>query len=316
MGDHHYTNLTDEYDTINPIVYIKTMEYSPETVTIEEKEGDDVLIELYKERKFLYDNSHQDFKNKQKKENAWIEISHIMQLKKLGKYYTPEYCQTRCTSLRDQYTREKRNMKDAYQNGNASKRKTFALRSQLSFLDRFIKRRRTKSTLQSIRDTTVTHEKNSNNESDESECSQNIVKISRKRHSTCQNTSQENMENNEQDLNRHNKEINTSKFKRHRNDESISIEDMDDTTVSNANANSLESTKENSTSNTRTIDQSFANYIRVHLENIPEPEKSTRKKMIIDALTAPLPKTCTFLKRCTCEMLMKQLFHHLAAIHQ
>ena len=88
MGDHHYTSLTDEYDTTNPIIYIKTMEYSPETInTIEEKEGDDVLIELYKERRFLYDNSHQDFKNKQKKENAWIEISHIMQLKKLG-YYT------------------------------------------------------------------------------------------------------------------------------------------------------------------------------------------------------------------------------------
>jgi len=61
----------------------------------------------------------------------------------VGKHYTPKYCQTRCTSLRDQYSREKRNNKDDYKNGNTcSKRKTFAFLTQLSFLDNFIKRRR------------------------------------------------------------------------------------------------------------------------------------------------------------------------------
>ncbi|KYQ54062.1 hypothetical protein ALC60_07031, partial [Trachymyrmex zeteki] len=48
-----------------------------ENIAIEEKEGDDFLIELYRERKFLYDKSHRDFKNKQIKENAWFEISTI-----------------------------------------------------------------------------------------------------------------------------------------------------------------------------------------------------------------------------------------------
>jgi len=60
------------------------IEYSPENFAIEEKEGDDFLIELYRERKYLYDKSHRDFKDKQKKENAWFEISTIMQQKNLG----------------------------------------------------------------------------------------------------------------------------------------------------------------------------------------------------------------------------------------
>lgn len=61
----------------------------------------------------------------------------------VGKHYTPEYCQTRCASLRDQYSREKRNMKNDYKSGSAcSKRKTFAFLSQLSFLENFIQRRR------------------------------------------------------------------------------------------------------------------------------------------------------------------------------
>lgn len=61
----------------------------------------------------------------------------------LGQHYTPEYCQTRCTSLRDQYSREKRNIKDDYKSGNSCpKRITFPFFKQLSFLDNFIKRRR------------------------------------------------------------------------------------------------------------------------------------------------------------------------------
>lgn len=54
--------------------------------------------------------------------------------------------------------------------------------------------------------------------------------------------------------------------------------------------NYLVSSKENIINNSQTVDQSFANYIRVHLQNIPEPEKSTRKKMSFEALTAPLPQ--------------------------
>lgn len=48
-------------------------------ICIEEKDGDAFLIDLYRERSFLYDKSHNDFKNKIIRDNAWNEISKIMQ---------------------------------------------------------------------------------------------------------------------------------------------------------------------------------------------------------------------------------------------
>ncbi|KAL0115677.1 hypothetical protein PUN28_010896 [Cardiocondyla obscurior] len=42
------------------------------------------------------------------KENAWKEISKAMIETNCGDCYTPEYCLKRCTSLREQYNREKR----------------------------------------------------------------------------------------------------------------------------------------------------------------------------------------------------------------
>ncbi|XP_077278708.1 uncharacterized protein LOC143906466 isoform X2 [Temnothorax americanus] len=48
-----------------------------------EKMGDDYLIELYRERRFLYDKSHQDFRDNELKNNAWKEISSIMQSKNM-----------------------------------------------------------------------------------------------------------------------------------------------------------------------------------------------------------------------------------------
>lgn len=161
-----------------------------------------------------------------------------------------------------------------------------------------------KNILQSIKNTEAeTHEKNSNNEStDESNCEQqDAIKISQKRNiNACQDAFQD-TENLEQDVfqdmenlehvNKRNEKINASKFKRRKINESKSIDDTF-TNISTAIMDFLENTKENTTTNNiTTVDQSFADYIRVHLENIPEPEKSARKKMIFDALTAPLPKT-------------------------
>ncbi|KYN08465.1 hypothetical protein ALC62_00543 [Cyphomyrmex costatus] len=266
---------------------------------IEGKDSDDVLIQLYKERRYLYDNSHKDFPNKQIKGNAWFEISTIMQQKNLGKHYTPKYCQTRFTSLRDQYNREKRNIRNNSKIGNTcTKRRPFPFFTQLSFLDNFIKRRRTfsniernrRNTHQFIKDTTVKQENNNNNEStSESEYEQqNTVKVSKKRIiSTCRDTSQD-IENLEQDHSNRTKQINCSRFKRRKIEEARNIEDTL-TNISKTILNFLKSTR-NTSDNTRTIDQSFANYIRVHLENISEPEKTVRKKMIIDALTAPIHK--------------------------
>lgn len=49
-----------------------------ENIIIEEKSGDDFLIELFRERSFLYDKSNSNFKNILMKQNAWNEISKTM----------------------------------------------------------------------------------------------------------------------------------------------------------------------------------------------------------------------------------------------
>lgn len=53
---------------------------------IEEKVGDDYLIDLYRERRFLYDKRDKNFKDNQMKETAWLEISKIMMEKNCGQY--------------------------------------------------------------------------------------------------------------------------------------------------------------------------------------------------------------------------------------
>jgi len=57
--------------------------------------------------------------------------------------YTLSYCQKRCTSLRDQYNREKRKAEIESKSGSAATKATqFPFFSQLTFLDHIIKRRR------------------------------------------------------------------------------------------------------------------------------------------------------------------------------
>lgn len=86
------------------------------------------------------------------------------------------------------------------------------------------------------------------------------------------------------------KEVPASKLKKSKIDQSKNIDETF-TSISNAIINLLEDSKEQTGDNVKSVDQSFADYVRVHLENITEPEKSERKKLIIDALTAPLHKT-------------------------
>ncbi|KAL6258151.1 hypothetical protein P5V15_010074 [Pogonomyrmex californicus] len=292
MEDHHYTLSNNHID--DSMIYVEDTESTNENIASEQKDSDDYLIELYKERRYLYDHNHQDFKNKLIKENAWIEISVIMQEKNLGKHYTPEYCQTRCTSLRDQYSREKRNTKSE---SIYSKRKTFVFFSQLSFLDNYIKRRKTFSTIKRkrnafrfIKDTevnSITLEKYSNKSTDKSEYKQhNAIKLPHKRDINVWQDVSQDIKNFEQSHVNYNKEINGTRLKNHKIDQSVNT---DDTFINNS-MTFHESVKKNTTE-TKTVDQSFADYVRVHLENIPESEKLIRRKMIIDALSAPLPKT-------------------------
>ncbi|XP_071567132.1 uncharacterized protein [Temnothorax nylanderi] len=111
-------------------------------VNVLEKVDDNYLVELYRERRFLYDKSHPDFKDNELKSNAWEEISSIMRDKNLGNFYTAEYCKRRLTNLREQYVRLKKeqNLKSG---SIACSKKKSALLSELSFLDGYIQRRRT-----------------------------------------------------------------------------------------------------------------------------------------------------------------------------
>lgn len=65
---------------------IDTKNVSVNNISVPEKEGDDYLIQLHRERRFLYDKSHRDFRDNELKNNAWKEISSIMQNKNMGKY--------------------------------------------------------------------------------------------------------------------------------------------------------------------------------------------------------------------------------------
>lgn len=74
MSDHSYINLAaDVPDEISSDDCDK-----PTCVNIEEMKGDEFLIELYRERPFLYDKKNSSFKDCLIKQNAWNEISKIM----------------------------------------------------------------------------------------------------------------------------------------------------------------------------------------------------------------------------------------------
>jgi len=74
MSDHlNYCNIIADLPEIST-----DNNCEPACINIEEKSGDELLIELYRERPFLYDKSNVNFKDCIMKQNAWIEISKIM----------------------------------------------------------------------------------------------------------------------------------------------------------------------------------------------------------------------------------------------
>jgi len=56
MEDHQYYDSNTYNEESN--------EYENNNISIEEKDGDAFLIELYRDRPFLYNKGHNDFKNK------------------------------------------------------------------------------------------------------------------------------------------------------------------------------------------------------------------------------------------------------------
>lgn len=86
----------------------------------EDKSNDKILIALYGKRLFLYDKKKRDFEDLIVIENAWNEIFKTIIETNCGNFYTPDYCQRRCTSLREQYNREKKKIENQSRSGSAA----------------------------------------------------------------------------------------------------------------------------------------------------------------------------------------------------
>lgn len=139
--------------------------------------------------------------------------------------------------------------------------------------------------------THITNKDESIEESNDYE-QQDNTKMSQKRNSADEDAFEDNKENivqhtHKQDHNKPDNKRNSSRFKKCKVDETKNIDETF-VNVSNAIINLLQCSKENNTNDVKTIDEAFVDYVRIHLENISEPEKSARKKLIIDALTEPL----------------------------
>lgn len=82
----------------------------------------------------------------------------------------------------------------------------------------------------------------------------------------------------QQNNNKRSQEINISKYKKRKFDQTKSI-DNTFTDISNTVINFLENSKEDTTDNVKTPDQSFVEYVCSHLEYISESEKNSKKEI-------------------------------------
>ncbi|XP_039310142.1 uncharacterized protein LOC105207291 isoform X2 [Solenopsis invicta] len=247
------TSTDDKQDNCDPVF-----------INVEEKQGDELLIELYRERVFLYDKSNANYKNFLMKENAWIEISKIMTETNCGDMYTPSYCQKRCVSLRDQYNREKRKLEIQSKSGSgASKASQFPFFSQLAFLDRVIKRRRSYTNC-TISEPVI-------NEDDDL-----LQSVASSSNSENKNVNKQHIDNKKY----FNKENVAPKHKKWKVDET---KELEQSLVQMTQR--ISSYMENKSS---TAHNAFMDFIKVQFSTIPEKEKNARRKMIMDALTMPL----------------------------
>lgn len=86
MSDHQYYHNSFPSEDSLETKDIQDFSNDFGSVTDEKKSGDEWLIELYKERPFLYDKKNPDFKNTSMKQKAWNEISKTMIAKNCGDY--------------------------------------------------------------------------------------------------------------------------------------------------------------------------------------------------------------------------------------
>ncbi|XP_066596989.1 uncharacterized protein [Prorops nasuta] len=258
----------DNDDPDEPIVSNDVVEHNNNV-----KDGDELLIDLYKERSFLYDKRNRNFKDIIMKTNAWTEISRIMTDMQKDGMYTPEYCQKRCKSLREQYNKEKRRvLKDCKSGSGTLKRSSFRYLAHLSFLDKVVKGRRTytNSEIPSF---------NMNIDKNNELCDMESDILNTDKDKENETLSKPNVENNYL----LNKGHIPNRMKKREIEKTKTLEN---TLLQMGQA--MSSYMENKRTETCNVDDAFLQYLKLQFDSFSEKEKLLRKKMIMDALISPI----------------------------
>nr|XP_012217815.1 PREDICTED: uncharacterized protein LOC105669428 [Linepithema humile] len=257
-------------------------------IYVPDKTGDDYLIKLYRERKFLYDKKHRDFRDNELKIDAWKEISTIMiKDKNFGNYYTAEYCKKRMTTLREQYSKLRR--KNELNSGSAtySKQKSLLL-SQLSFLHKYIQRRRNFTNTEKDKNAQISATFLNKNAAALQE-----TKVAEsddlKREFETSSSSQDNTEyDSTDDPIFYEKSRKTMKKKpAKKSDKNDTLHDLTNAVVDICTQLKLNSTSHRDVSS-KSAEQAFSQFIAFSLQAMEEPERSIRRNKIFQDLTTPI----------------------------
>ncbi|XP_070162285.1 uncharacterized protein [Polyergus mexicanus] len=290
--DHQYSSYIwneESSDTMNKeIIELDIESVTDANIHVPEKMGDDYLIELYRERRFLYDKKNRDFKNNEIKNNAWKEMSLIMTKdKNLGNHYTAEYCKKRITTLRERYVKLKKEQNLKSGSASCNKKKS-SLLSQLSFLDEYIQRRRTLTNVKENENAQMsTLNKNAAvcQKIKVAEISNSNKKESEKSSSTQDNTEYDSTEDPTFYQKPHKIIKNSPAKKSNENDDTLRD-------LTNAIINICTQLQSNSTTHgnivSKSAEQAFAEFVAFSLQEMKEPERSIRRNKIFQDLTTPL----------------------------
>lgn len=98
-----------------------------------------ILIDLIQNYEYLFNLGHKDYKNTAKKEAAWSEIATVLNI-------TAEQCKKTWISLRNKFTREKR---EGTRSGSAAEER-WPLFSKMLFFEKYSRPRKTYTNIESL----------------------------------------------------------------------------------------------------------------------------------------------------------------------
>ncbi|XP_065210275.1 uncharacterized protein LOC135838533 [Planococcus citri] len=155
-GDHTYRNIAEE---------IPIEEDEDGNLTMVLADGsDELLVDLVKSHTFIYSKVSPQHKDAQMKVNAWTEIAEVLQI-------SAKEAEHRWGLIRDKFTRERKIRVQQPSGSGKNAPKPWALYEKLSFLNEHVKRRKTTSTVPTIKKPCPPANLNSNSNSSTSSSS-------------------------------------------------------------------------------------------------------------------------------------------------